>query len=95
MRASSWLDTRNGTERAVLDVRPRASGGETGIKKPNPFVPEQLINTCTAPRGLQTPMEYRDSLRKAIESRNGHTLIPRISLRPSEVRSMTLTQTSP
>ena len=92
VRASSC--STPGTEPSAPSWCPTAffRGGNAGSKG---SLREQLINTCTAPRGLQTPMEYRDSLRKAIESRNGHTLIPRISLRPSEVRSMTLTQTSP
>ena len=32
VRASSARHPRNGTERAVLDVRPRASGGNAGSK---------------------------------------------------------------
>ena len=60
-----------------------------------------LINTCslslawphaTVFHELQMPTEDRDSLRMAIESLNGHMLIARMVLRPSEVRSMTLTQ---
>lgn len=52
-----------------------------------------LIAGCSLSlHGLQIPTEDRDSLRMAMESRNGHKLVARIMLRPSEVRSMTLTQ---
>lgn len=52
------------------------------------------FNTSTkfSPPWVQMPTEDLESLRIAMESRNGHKLIARIMLRPSEVRSMTLTQ---